>query len=509
MSQFVIGIDIGTTQTKGVVIDADGGIVKEAAREATLISRRPTWAEEDPRQWWDNTVEIVRELLDDREVRQGRVHAVGVSGMVPAMVLLGPSGEPLRPSIQQNDARSGREVQELKTEFGDDEFFRRTGGSLNQQVVAPKMRWLRRHEPEVVESLATLFGSYDYVNFMLTGERTVEQNWALESGLLDVHDADWADDLIALATLSRDQLPRIVSSTEVVGSVTRAAAAATGLPEGTPVVGGAADHVASAFVTTAYANGDLVVKFGGAGDVLYSQSELVTDKRLFIDHHIVPGHYYLNGCMATSGSLVKWFVQNFASDAVEAAERDGLSPYQFLDLAAANVPVGSGGLVVLPYFLGEKTPLHDPNARGTILGLGLHHGQAHVYRAILEAVAYGFRHHVDVLDERELPVTRVLAADGGAKSDVWMQITANVLGRPVQRLASHPGSSLGAAFVAGMGVGVFDAWTDIERYVELSRPFEPEEAAVDVYDRLYPVYRTAYERLKDVFPTLTEIEANA
>lgn len=502
MKDLLLGIDIGTTLTKGVLIDAEGETLAEASREATLVSEHPTWAEEDPHEWWRNTCEVSRELLATSAVDSERVAGVGVSGMVPAMVLLDDAGEPIRRSIQQNDARSGAEIGELAARFSQERFFELTGGSLNQQVVAPKMRWLAKHEPDAVARLASLMGSYDYINYRLTGERAIEHNWALESGLYDIERAEWSAPLLDLAGLEPGQLPPVHPSERVIGAVTREAAEATGLAANTPVVAGAADHVASAFATSAYGAGDLVLKFGGAGDILYSLDKLVTDPRLFIDYHLTPTKYYLNGCMATSGSLLKWFVAAFCGEDVREAVGLGRSVYELLDERAADVAPGADGLVLLPYFLGEKTPLHDPAARGTILGLDLHHTRNHVYRAVLEAVVFGFQHHCDVLDELGLPVTRVLAADGGAKSDVWLQITADILQQPVRRVAQHPGSSLGAAFTAGVGVGLIENWTHIERYIRVDREFLPDPAVADLYRERYRIYRETYRRLKDLYPAL-------
>jgi xylulokinase len=513
-AQLLLGVDIGTTETKAVLVDTEGGVVAEAAREATLHSEHPNWAEADPAQWWDNVCAIIHELVAAAGARAvagnpadpgeaaGSIVGVGVSGMVPAMVLLDADGGVIRRSIQQNDARTGEEIDELRRAYDPARFFALTGGSINQQVVAPKSRWLLRHEPAAMARLHTLFGSYDYVTHLLTGERGVDRNWALESGLYDLRSESWSDELVSLAGLEPTHLPRVRASHEVVGAVTASAAAATGLAVGTPVVAGAADHVASAFATTAYESGDLVIKFGGAGDILYSLDRLVTDPRLFIDYHLVPGKYYLNGCMATSGSLLKWFVRGFCGDDVREAARAGMDAYAYLDAQAARIPAGSDGLVVLPYFLGEKTPLHDPDARGTILGLGLHHTRHHLYRAVLEAVAYGFRHHVDVLAERGLAIRRVLASDGGARSDLWLQIAADVLGQTVQRVAGHPGSSLGAAVAAGVGTGVLPDWQAVERYVVPSTRFEPDAVRGAVYDQRYGVYREAYERLQGLFPRL-------
>lgn len=501
MNRIAIGIDVGTTQTKAIAIDVTGRIVAEGARDATLESRHPGWAEENPESWWTNVVDLLRTFVA-QGVDPHTVAAIGVTGMVPAMVMLDELGHVLRPSIQQNDARAGTEVDEIAASYGQEAFFVRTGGSINQQVVAPKLRWLAKHEPDVVRRLATLFGSYDFVAHKLTGERTVEANWALESGLIDIQTGTWSDELLDLAGLDRSQLGSIVGSSDVIGGLTVAAARTTGLLAGTPVVGGAADHVASAYVTTAYRDGDLVVKFGGAGDILYAQSRTVTDPRLFIDYHMVPGMTYLNGCMATSGSLVKWFVTNFAPDAMDAARDAGVSVYSWLDRRAARIEPGSDGVVVLPYFLGEKTPLHDANARGTIVGLALHHTRDHLYRAVLEGIAFGFRHHLDVIEERGLPVKRVMAADGGARSDLWMQITADALGRPVQRLQHHPGSSLGVAMAAGIGVGMFEGWSDVERFVRFETTFEPHPGHATVMNRNYEVYRETYVRMADLYPRL-------
>lgn len=508
MKDAVVGIDIGTTSTKGVLVDTDGLTIASASREATLTSPHPTWAEMDPEEWWTNTVEVLRTLVGEAQGRT-TVRAIGVSGMVPALVLLDEAGRPLRPSIQQNDARTPTEIAEVAETIGQDRFFELTGGSINQQVLAPKFRWLGKHEPDVLRKTARVCGSYDFIGSRLTGVPYVEHNWALEAGLVDVSSGSWHDELIAVAGINRSILPPIVPSHHVVGEITPDAAQETGLASGTPVIAGVADHVASAFTAGVARPGDLLVKFGGAGDVLYALDDLVTERRLFIDHHVTPGAFYLNGCMATSGSLVKWFARSFAADEVRRASESSANPYAWLDEQARPLPPGSDGLVVLPYFLGEKTPLHDPNARGTIVGLGLHHGRGHLFRAVLEAVAYGFRHHVEVLTERSLPVRRVLAADGGAASDLWLQITADVLGYAVHRVEGTTGSSLGAAFVAGKATGIFDAWSDIELFARPGPTFEPRAWAAETYSEYYSLYRDTYERLRTLYPRLADVRRRA
>jgi xylulokinase len=497
-----LGLDIGTTSTAGILIDAEGGTLATAQRPSELMSRHANWAEEDPELWWSNCCALIGELLKTAGLGAARIAAVGVTGMVPAVVLLDEDGALLRPSMQQNDARATAEIAAMQARFDAGRFFQLTGGSINQQVVAPKLRWVARHEPDVFAQIATVFGSYDYIAYRLTGTRSIEQNWALESGLMDFAGRKFAPELVAEAGIVPSVLPPIHRSQEVIGAVTETAARATGLKAGTPVIAGCADHVVSAYVAGAARDGDLVLKFGGAGDILLSTARPATDPRLFIDHHILPDHYFSNGCTAASGSLLNWIVRELASGEAEKAKAAGLTPHAYLDRLAAAVPAGSEGVVLLPYFLGEKTPLHDPHARGTIVGLGLHHRIAHVWRAALEGVIFGFRHHVDVFQEMGLCVSRVFACDGGAASDLWLQIAADTLGLPVTRIDRHPGSCLGAAYVAGHGIGAFEDLAGVGRYVAAGRVFKPDRARKAVYDRAYANYREIYARLKTLYPKL-------
>jgi xylulokinase len=488
----ILGIDIGTTSTIGILIDDEGRTLRLAQRPVELFSERPGWAEEDPQQWWDNSCAVVGELLAKSGKSATDIAAVGVTGMLPAVVLLDADGRLLRRSIQQSDGRTGAEVAELATEVDAAAFVRRTGNGVNQQLVAPKLRWLERHEPDVFGNVATVFGSYDYINWRLTGARVAERNWALEAGFLDLASGAIDPELLALGHIGPDKLPPVKPSHEVIGAVTRAAAAATGLATGTPVVAGCADHVASAFVAGIRRDGDLLLKFGGAGDILLATDRPKPDPRLFLDYHLAPGLFMPNGCMACSGAVLNWIARELAGD----------TPHACLDRLAADVPPGAEGLILLPYFLGEKTPLHDPYARGTLVGLGLHHTLGHIWRAALEAVAFGFRHHVEVFEELGQSVRRVVASDGGAASRVWMQIAADVLGHPIELLAGHPGSCLGAAYVAGVAIGHFAGWDEVARFVRPANVVEPNPARAGAYARHYGLYREIYERLRPLYPRL-------
>lgn len=477
-----LGIDIGTTATKVVLIDPEGCVVVEADRPSELRSPHPGFAEEDTELWWDNVCRLCAELPTED------VAAVGVSGMVPCVIPLDSDGDVLRPSIQQNDARAAAEVAELRERLGAAEVLERTGSPVTQQSVAPTALWLQRNEPELWNATSTIVGSYDLIAMRLTGSRGVERNWALESGLYDLRTGAWAPDICAAAGIDPELLPPVRSASEVVGEVTEGASEATTIPAGTPVVAGSADHVASAFAAGLVAEGDLLVKLGGAGDILISTDSALVDERLYLDFHLVPGKFLPNGCMAASGSLIRWFQGELASGASLAE----------LDAEAATVEPGSDGVIALPYMLGEKTPINDPAARGAFVGLHLGHRRGHLFRAVLEGIAFGFRHHVDVFRERGLEPARVRVTNGGARSRLWKAVVADVLGYPLEAPRAAAGSALGAAFAAGMGTGLFSAWEEIERFVDIAEVVEPDPVATTRYDEVYGQYRALYPALRPI-----------
>jgi xylulokinase len=489
---YLIGFDIGTTSTIGILIGLPDRILHIASRPVTLNSPHPGWAEEDPEQWWANVASITRELIEASGIGPGEVSAIGVTGMLPAVLLLDDEGKLLRPSIQQSDARCAAEVVELRGITDEAAFTAKTGNGVNQQLVIAKLLWIRKHEPEIFARIATVFGSYDYINWRLTGERAIEQNWALEAGFVNLATHQIDDDLVDLAGIPRKVLPRKTISHQLLGRVTPEAAKHIGLPAGIPVVAGAADHIASALAAGLSRPGDVLLKFGGSVDVLIATDRVAPDPRMYLDYHLVPGLYVPNGCMATGGSGLNWFVGSFAEGERPMAEAKGMTIHQWLDHLASAVPPGAQGVRILPYFLGEKTPIHDADVRGAILGLSLAHGPAHLWRALLEAYAYAIAHHVEVLNDMGHRTESYLASDGGAKSTVWMQIVADVLQKPVQRLAGHPGSCLGAAWTAAMGIKAANDWSAIARFVSLADRLEPNPVNAQAYARGYAAFRELY-----------------
>jgi xylulokinase len=412
--------------------------------------------------------------------------------MLPAVVLLDRAGELIRPSIQQSDGRCGAEVDILRTETDPDRFLQKAGNGINQQLVTAKLRWIERNEPENFARIATVFGSYDYINWRLTGRRAIEQNWALEAGFVDLAKLEISPDLVSLAHIAEEALPPRSVSHAVLGTVIADAAAETGLAEGTPVVGGAADLIASALAAGLSTEGDVLLKFGGSVDVLVATDRAAPDQRMYLDHHLVPGLWVPNGCMATGGSGLNWFVRTFAGAEAAVAAARGISPHAYLDELAEKTAPGADGLLALPYFLGEKTPIHDPQARGIFHGISLSHELPHFWRAMLEGYAYAVAHHMEVMRDMGHKPQRYLVSDGGSNSRLWMQIVADVLQEPLQTLTGHPGSCLGAAWTAAIGTGATDDWGGVAAFVQRAAVIEPRAE----YARLY---RDGYHRFRRLY----------
>jgi xylulokinase len=470
-----VGIDVGTTGTKTVLFDVSRGIVAQASRETTLLSPAPGFAEADTAQWLTNVVDSIREARSQADVSADDIDAIAVSGMVPALVPIDGRGNALRKAILQNDARAHHEIGGLAAALADVDLVSLTGSALTQQSVAPTVAWLSRHEPDVYAKTEHLVGSYDWVLSALGADIHVERNWALESGLFTI-DGGLAETVLRAADLDPGLLPPVRQSGTQVGVLSDEAAEWTGLRAGTALIVGGADHVLSAYAAGVSHPGDALVKLGGAGDILVASDTKVTDERLYLDAHPVPGRWLPNGCMATSGSLIRWFQALVGGDELTVLDEE----------AAQRKPAE---VLCLPYFLGEKTPINDPDLRGVFAGMHLGHTRADLYRSVLEAIAFGFRHHVDVFADISIPLTNTMVTNGGSKSTLWKQIHADVLGIELHPVTGHPGASLAAAIIAAIGVGTLDDWADANRFVTLGQPVVPDPTRKQIYDDAYALWR--------------------
>lgn len=495
MDELLLGIDIGTSTSKGVLATTSGEVVAAAERPHGLSLPRPGWAEHDAEAvWWTDFAALSRELIG-RLPAGARVSAVCASGIGPCLLPADSEGRPLRPAILYGiDTRATAEIQDLTERFGADALLRRGGSPLTSQAVGPKLLWLQRNEPEVWERTQRFFMASSYVVHRLTGEYVLDHHSASQCDpLYDLAGNRWAEDWVAEVAPGLP-MPRLLWPTEVAGSVTPQGEAATGIPAGTPVAAGTIDAWAEATSVHVHEPGDLMLMYGTTMFLIEFTREPLSDPRLWGTAGVFPGTRNLAAGMATSGALTAW-----------VREIAGSPPYEELVREAAGVPPGSSGLVVLPYFAGERTPLYDPDARGVVAGLTLSHGRGHLYRAMLEGTAYGLRHILETMREAGGGGERLVAVGGGTRGGLWTRIVSDVTGR-VQELPQRTvGASYGDALLAGIAAGVVESEAEWNPTAEV---VEPDPANREVYDRLYRVYRELYPATHEQVHALAELQVS-
>lgn len=493
MTELLLGIDVGTGSTKGVVARPDGELVASAERAHRLDLPHPGWAEMDAEEvWWGDVLALCRQLVG-QTASAGRIAAVCVSGMGPCALVADAEGRPLRPAILYGiDTRAGREIEELTERLGADALLARGGSPLTSQAVGPKLAWLRRHEPEVWARTRRLFMPSSYAVRKLTCEYVLDHHSASQCDpLYDLAGERWVPEW-AEEIAPGLELPRLLWPGEVAGTVTTAAAAATGLPIGIPVAAGTIDAWAEALSVGVQRPGELMLMYGSTMFLVHVARDATPDPRLWLTAGVQPHTRTLAAGMATSGSLTAWF-----------RELAGDVPFETLTAEAAEVPPGARGVLALPYFAGERTPLFDPDARGLVLGLTLSHGRADLYRALLEATAYGVRHNLAAIAEVGGEPERVVAVGGGTRGALWTQIVSDVTGRPQEVPAVTIGASYGDALLAARAVGLAAPDADWSRPATV---VEPSPSAAAVHDELFETYLDLYRVTRPLAGRLAAVQ---
>jgi ribulokinase len=519
---YVIGVDVGTTGAKAVLTTDRGEIVAEHATEYEVLTPRPVWAEQWPDVWLEGMVGAVRGVLGRAAVDARQVRAMTVSS------LYGGSGipvdadmKPLRPCLIWMDRRAQAETAWVKREIPQDELLRVTGNGVDSYYGFTKILWIQRHEPETWKRIRYLLPPNAYLIYRLTGEVAVDHSSAGNiGGVYDIGARTWSASMCSALGIPMEMLPeRLVASADVVGTLHGAGAAMTGLPEGLPICAGGVDAAVATLSASVFEPGQHVAMMGTSMCWGFIHRQAPREAGLVSMPYVLDPATttYTFGGAATAGGAIKWFRDQLGGveQAVERWTRGGanLDAYAQLDARAATVPPGSDGLLVLPYLMGERSPIWDVHARGTILGLTLFHTRGHLYRAFLEGVAYALRHNMDAGRAAGYPLNPELLLVGGtAKSRLWTQVIADVTGYPVLAADSGGEAALGDAMLAALGVGLADE-DAIAGWVEaaaLYRRFEPDPAAAATYARTFPHYVGLYEDLRERFALLAaDAEANA
>jgi len=507
MTTHLLGIDVGTTGSKALLVDADGAVKASATTEYPMFTPQPLWAEQDPADWWAATVTSIRQVLDRGDVQPDQVAGLGLTGQMHGLVLLDAQGEVLRPCIMWNDQRTAPQCAAITEAVGADEVLRLTGNPVLPGFTAPKIVWVREHEPEVYAQVAKVLLPKDYARYRLTGGFFSEVSDASGTSMFDVGRRQWSEEMLRALDVPREWLPEVTESPLVSARVSASAAAETGLLEGTPVVGGGGDQAAQAVGTGIVAEGVVSTTLGTSG-VVFAASEtyrVEPEGRLHAFCHAVPGMWHLMGVMLSAAGSFRWYRDTLGDLERVQAEKSGRDPYDLLTEAAAEVSPGCEGLLFLPYLTGERTPYPDPNARGVFFGLTLRHGKAHMTRAVLEGVSYGLLDSLELMRALGLSIQQVRASGGGARSLLWRQILADVFDAQIVTVEVTEGAAYGAALLAGVGAGVYPTVTAAcDAVIRVTGRTEPGPAA-SVYADYYPRYRALYPALAPEFEAIAQV----
>lgn len=500
---FTIGIDIGTSGTKSLLIDPDGNILSEAASTYEVLMPKPMWTEQDPEEWWNATVKTVRAVIKQSKVKPSEIKAIGLSGQMHGSVFLDKAGKVLRPALLWNDQRTSAECDEItKLAGGREELIRMVANPALTGFTAPKILWLRNHEPKKFDRLKKVLLPKDEIRRRLTGEFATDASDASGMLLLDVRKRDWSDELLGKLGLDRSLLGKVFESEEVTGNLLPEIAEKLGLSTDCKVVAGAGDCAAGAVGNGIVKRGVCTTSLGTSGVVFIHSDEPQYDKkgRLHTFCHAVHGKWHMMGVTLSAAGSLQWFVDNVCT---ELRGRRGSDPYQTINSEAAAVPAGAEGLFFLPYLAGERTPHADALARGAFVGLTGKHSRGHLSRAIMEGVAMSLRESFEIFKQLEVPVREMRVSGGGAKSQLWKQILADVLDQPACTINAEQGPAYGVALLAAVGIGQFKNIEEAcKATIEVVKKTPPNKTAVKTYNKAFPVYQSLYGALRESFRSI-------
>ena len=506
--KYLLGVDIGTSGSRGVLVDLEGNVVTRKAVEHGIDSEKPGWYEHDAdRVWWADLKTITRALLSEGKADAEAVAAVGISALGPDMLPVDQSGRPLRKGILYSDGRAQKQIDDIVDQFGVEEMFQSVGKNLSSSSIGPKILWLRENEPALYRRVHKIHSASSYLVFKLTGEVVVD--YVIARGycpLFSTRDMDWNKNACRKLGLPMDILPEARWGTDLAGHVTAEAARETGLAEGTLVITGTADACAEALGAGVVAEGEASLLYGSTTVFTLITGKREPRGRFYPLPWAIPNTYKVGFNMSASGILARWFRDNFGQVEQDVEGSLGINAYQLLGAQAAEIPPGCEGLIVLPYFAGERSPIYDVLARGLMIGLTLSHTRRHVYRALLEGAAYALRQNLEVLRATGAQVKRIIATGGGTKSRLWTQIVSDVTGRDQEIVAEPLGAAYGDAFMAGYGAGIFKDLSPLrEGWAPAMTRVRHNPEAQPVYDRYYQVYCDLYESNKDHMHELAEL----
>jgi len=504
-----IGIDVGTSGTKALVMSPVGKVLSTATSEHTVSTPRPGWSQQDPEQWWTATVKSVRKALQEAKTDANQVDGIGLSGQMHGLVLTNAAGKVLTPAIIWNDQRTSEQADEIERAVGGKrKLIRLVGNPAMTSYTLTKLLWVRRHLPRVYDKARHILLPKDYVRLRLTGEYFGDVSDMSGTLMLDQRKRKWSRKMLDLFEIDTDLLPPVVESHEVTGVLTKAAAARLGLNEGVKVVAGGGDQPVGAIGNGVVTDGMTSATMGTSGVVLTHSRTYKTDPEGRINTYCasVAGEYCMFGCVLSAGGSLQWFKNNLCGEEVSAAERERVDTYKLLDAQAAAEPPGCEGLFWLPYLTGERTPHADPLARACWIGIDARTTKARLLRSVMEGATFAMKDVVTLLADRGVKVRQIRLSGGGARSALWRQMQAEIYGTTCVMINTDEGPAYGAALLAATGAGRYETVRQAcEAAIKVTKTIKPSGKAKRLYRRHYDLYRDLYPAVKGQFEGISEL----
>jgi len=504
---YYIGIDIGTSSVKALLIDSGGRVIKTSVPEYSFQTPKPLWAEADPLDWWEATQQAIKELL--LKVQSSEIAGIGLTGQMHGMVAMNKEGSVLRPCIMWNDQRSHLECDEITERVGQKKILSITGNPVLPGFTAPKILWTQKNEPDLFALIDKVVLPKDFIRYKLTGSFFSDVSDASGTSLLDVGKRTWSQEMFDCMGWPISWMPEVTESTEVSAKISAEAATLTGLLEGTPVVAGGGDCAAQAVGSGIVEEGKVSVTLGTSG-VVFAQSDeyrVEPNGKLHAFCHAVPGKWHVMGVMLSAAGSFQWYKNQFGMEEQRIEKEGGANAYETLTKEAQQVIAGSEGLFFLPYLSGERTPHPDPYARGCFIGMSLRHQKKHHTRAVLEGVSYGLNDSLSMMQELGVNPNEIILSGGGSRSALWKQMLADIFATPCAMVNALEGAAYGAAILAAVGVGGFGTVQEAcSSFIQKIETVDPGPN-LETYKRNYPIYKSLYPTLKAQFAKIAESNA--
>ncbi len=498
MRESFLGLDVGTTNVKGILVNSDGEILAVSSRPVEVITPQPGWNEQKPEWWWKASLNVIKELSERAGEIGYRIVSISTSGQMHSLVVLDSRGDVLRNAILWNDQRSYRECEEITDEVGGEgEVLRIVGNPMYPGFTLPKLLWIKKMEPDLFEKIRVFLLPKDYVNYRLTGNIFTEVSDASGTAALEYKKLSWANEILDRLGIPREIFPNILSSHEVCCQVSKEVASSTGLSEGVTMVPGGADNACAALGIGVVREREMMISLGTSGTVLVPTKKKAPDPegRVHFFSHVVPNTFYHMGVMLSAAFSLDWFKDRYLDENLEE-----------INLNVEGISPGSRGIIFLPYLNGERTPHRDPYARASFIGMSSSHSKWEMVRAIFEGVAFGIRDSYEIIKGLSGSPSVIRVVGGGSKSSVWTRILSSVIGRDLEKLLIEEGAAYGAAILAFSGYSGENPIDVSKRWVKIKEVVQPDDST-GIYDEMYRVYVESYRSLKEIFLELSRIQS--